>query len=67
MNHTFCKHLRTKKMYIDATPGEALADNEGGEASTCHYWCNRTQTVAGPDDQQVHKTTCNPARSCFEE
>ena len=24
MNRTFCKHLRTKKMYIDATPEEAL-------------------------------------------
>jgi hypothetical protein len=54
-------------MYIDATPGEALADKEGEEASACHYWCNRTQTVAGPDDQRVHKTTCNPSRSCFEE
>ncbi len=67
MNVIFCKHLRTKKMYVDTTPEEALADKEGMEASTCHFWCNRTQTVVGPDDERVHKTTCSPSRSCFEE
>ena len=67
MNPTFCRHLRTKKMYIDATPEEALADSEGENASPCHFWCNLTQTVVGVDDRPVHRDTCNPSRSCFQE
>jgi len=67
MNRSFCRHLRTKKMYVDANPEEALADTEHNESAACLFWCNRTQTVVGPDDQQVHKTTCTPSRSCFED
>jgi hypothetical protein len=67
MNAHFCKHLRTKSMYVLASTEEALAEREDGEASTCHYWCNRTQTVTGLDDERVHKTTCKDGRSCFEE
>jgi hypothetical protein len=67
MNLTICKHLRTKKMYVEATVEEALAEKSGAEASPCHYWCNRTQTVAGPDDRPVHKAACGPARSCYQE
>ncbi|MGH7953643.1 MAG: hypothetical protein ACREFE_17235 [Limisphaerales bacterium] len=62
----FCKHLRTKKIYIDATPEEAFADKEGAEISPRHFWCNLTQTVVGVDDQPVHKNTCNASRRCFE-
>jgi hypothetical protein len=54
-------------MYVGATPAEAFADKEGDEVTPCHFWCNLTQTVVGPDDRQVHKTTCTSSRSCFEE
>jgi len=67
MNDIFCKHLRTKKMFTGATPEEAFADKEGEHVTPCHFWCNRTQTVVGPDDQAVHKNACDPSRSCFEE
>lgn len=67
MNENFCRHLRTKKMYIDVTPAEALADKIGVEASPCHFWCNLTQTEVGMDDHPVHRDSCNASRSCFEE
>jgi hypothetical protein len=67
MNPIFCKHLRTKKIYVDSTPEEAFAEKEGMEISPCHFWCNLTQTVVGPDDSQVHKDTCRASRSCFRE
>jgi hypothetical protein len=54
-------------MFTGATVEEALADKHGEHVTPCHYWCNRTQSVTGVDDQVVHKTTCNPGRSCFEE
>ena len=69
MNGTFCKHLRTKRMFIGATPEEAFADKEveGQAVTTGHFWCNLTQTVIGVDDCPVHKDTCNSSRPCFEE
>jgi len=67
MSQTFCKHLRTKKMFIGSTPEEAFADKEGQHHSDSHFWCNLTQTVVGVDDCPVHKDTCDSSRSCFEE
>jgi hypothetical protein len=67
MKPVFCKHLRTKKIYIDATPEEAFAEKEGMEVGPCHFWCNLTQTVVGPDDRPVHKHDCAEARTCFRE
>jgi hypothetical protein len=68
MSDTFCKHLRTKKMFTGDTPEEAFADKHGEETTPCHFWCNLTQTVVGPDDRPVHKNSCgNASRSCFEE
>ncbi len=67
MSPIFCKHLRTKKMFTGATTEEAFADKHGDEVTPCHFWCNRTQSVAGVDDQPVHKNACKPSRSCFEE
>lgn len=67
MNPLYCKHLRTKKMYVSDTPEEAFAEKEGEFVTACHFWCNLTQTVVGVDDRPVHKATCNSSRSCFEE
>jgi hypothetical protein len=67
MNQVFCKHLRTKRMYVEATPESALAEPKEQEFSPCYYWCNLTQTPIGRDDRPAHKNTCNASRTCFEE
>jgi hypothetical protein len=67
MNNIVCKHLRTKKMFTGATPAEAFADKAGEDVTPCHFWCNRTQSAVGVDDQPVHKNVCAPGRTCFEE
>lgn len=67
MNENFCKHLRTKSMYVSDKPEEALAEKEGEFVTACNFWCNLTQTVVGVDDRPVHKARCIPGRSCFEE
>jgi hypothetical protein len=54
-------------MFTGATVLEAFADKDDEHASPSHFWCNRTQTVVGVDDQPVHKNVCTPGRSCFEE
>ncbi len=64
---TFCKHLRTKKMFTGFTAEEAFADKPADEVNSSHFWCNCTQSVVGPDDQRVHKDLCTEARACFEE
>ena len=67
MSQKFCTHLRTKKMFTGATVEEAFAAKHGEHTTPCHCWCNRTQTVVGPDDEAVHQEACNPSRTCFEE
>jgi hypothetical protein len=52
---------------MDMPPHEAFADKEAEEATPCHFWCTLTQTSKGKDDQMVHRDTCTPSRSCFEE
>jgi len=64
---TYCKHLRTKSLFIGATPEEAFADKEGENVTPCHFWCSLTQTVVGVDEQLVHKNACQSPRKCFEE
>lgn len=61
-----CQHLRTKKLYIEAVPDDAFRDPEPEQAAPCHFWCNLTQTVVGPDQLPVHKNSCQPGRACFE-
>ena len=64
---TFCKHLRTKTLYVGASPSEAFAEKEGEHETPCHVWCDLTQTETGPDDGPVHKHNCQRAeRTCFE-
>jgi hypothetical protein len=67
MNMIFCQHLRTKKMFTGATADEAFAEKHDEHVTPCHYWCNRTQTAVGVDDQPVHKNVCTPSRTCFAE
>jgi len=67
MKQVFCKHLRTKQMYVLAQPQEALERAEDEASSPCYFWCNRTLAVTGPDDRPAHKESCNSSRRCFEE
>ena len=66
---TSCRHLRNKKMFMPVSAEtESTQPAPGYTAeSPCHYWCNRTLTEAGLDDQPVHPDRCQPGRSCFEE
>ena len=65
MDRAFCKHLRTKKMYVEAEPEAALRQAPDAEFAPCHFWCNLTQSAVGPDDRPVHKDQCTPGRNCF--
>ena len=65
MNQNFCKHLRSKTMFVITDPQEALAEGEDA-SSGGHCWCNLTQSVVGPDDRPVYTDKCNPSRSCCE-
>jgi hypothetical protein len=60
-----CRHLRTKKMYIPALAEDAL-NIEPGADDHSFYWCNKTQTALGRDDNPVHLCVCQPGRSCHE-
>ena len=66
MKQDFCKHLRTKTMFVLTDAQEALVERED---DTCgaHCWCNLTQTVVGRDDRPVHTDKCNSSRSCYEQ
>jgi len=63
MDTPTCKHLRTKKLYI---PEDALAERAEPDSEP-FYWCNRTLTGIGVDDQPVHLRVCCRGRCCFEE
>jgi hypothetical protein len=67
MSEIRCRHLRTKKLFIGATPEDAFAEREPENASPTHYWCNLTQSVVGIDDQVANANTCVVGRSCCEE
>jgi hypothetical protein len=66
MDTPVCKHLRTKKLFIPEHAPDALAEPTGPEAEP-FYWCNRTLTGIGIDDQPVHLRLCTCSRRCFEE
>ena len=60
-----CCHLRTKRMYIPALAEGAL-DSENYRDDQSFYWCNKTLTALGLDDNQVHPCVCQPGRACHE-
>ncbi|HUJ08965.1 MAG TPA: hypothetical protein VL171_02990 [Verrucomicrobiae bacterium] len=65
MNKPVCQHLRTKKLFIPEESAEALAEPTEPEAEP-FYWCARTLTPIGVDDQPVHVRLCVEGRCCFE-
>jgi hypothetical protein len=58
-----CRHLRSKGMYVYTD----MADDPHEESDTTAYWCLRSMTSFGPDDEAVRRLDCrNPERSCYE-
>jgi hypothetical protein len=48
-------------------PGiEGLSDWRSSEGSSNQYWCLKTMTTAGPDNDFVAPESCQPHRKCFE-
>ena len=64
-NPPVCKCLRTKKMFIPEHEADALSEQPGPDAGA-FYWCNRTLSEIGLDDQPAHVRTCIFGRKCFE-
>jgi len=68
MNPNFCRHLRSKKMYIPAQADEVVPVPEGKISHAGHCWCNRTMAEVGPDDRQVGaQSCCESGRACYQE
>jgi len=60
-----CRFLRTKRMFIPALADGALDQVQDG-ADQSHYWCNKTLSALGRDDNPVHPCACQPGRACHE-
>ena len=53
------KHLLTHSM------GDRVYDNRQWPGDG-YYWCARTCTCVGPDDEVVHPKDCQPGRKCYD-
>ncbi|MBM3738773.1 MAG: hypothetical protein FJW39_23610 [Acidobacteria bacterium] len=55
-----CDFLRWKGLYIEAAwdPSEP---HSGDRA----FWCHKTQTCLGPDNQIADEYECNETRPCY--
>jgi hypothetical protein len=58
-----CRFLRTKKIYIPALADTALVEDHNDQS---FYWCNKTLSALGRDDNAVHPCLCQTGRSCHE-
>jgi hypothetical protein len=66
MNEPLCKYLRTKKLFIPEHAEQAFTE-EHEHGAEAFFWCNRTLTNTGIDDQPVHVRVCTRGRCCYEE
>ncbi len=53
------KHILTHSLDEIVHDGRATAGDG-------HYWCAKTCTCIGPDDEHVHPRACRPARGCYD-
>jgi hypothetical protein len=61
---TVCRMLRTKTFFGTYTStGE---DWRTGDSSTAVYWCLKTMSTSGADDNLAHPHDCCPGRACFQ-
>lgn len=59
-----CIHMRSKAMYVT---GSIDAPDHPDEEGSHYCWCNRTQHVIGPDQNDVDRPLCIPGRECYQE
>lgn len=57
-----CQMLRTKTAFGTLVGGEAW---QFGGSSTAVYWCLKTMTTAGPDENFAHPHACCAGRECY--
>lgn len=67
MHVQYCKHLRSKKLYVAAEIDDAYNPAADGLSNCGHCWCNRTMAEVGPDDRQVNADACREPRGCYED
>jgi hypothetical protein len=60
---SYCRFLRTKKMYI---PALHLEGDPRRETGTAQFWCLKTMTGVGPDNDLVRGAACRSGRPCWE-
>ena len=56
-----CASIRAKGFYVFTEEPQPVEDTE-----TAVWWCKKTQTSVGPDQDAVHPRCCDAARPCFE-
>lgn len=54
-----CRFLTTKGMFVDT-------GQDPFQSLSAQFWCARTQTCMGPDNQLVDDLHCLAGRSCFD-
>jgi len=60
-----CRNLRNNGMYLH-TGGGGNPVSEPDESSSTVYWCTKTMTGFGPDDDMVGWLDCrDSSRSCY--
>jgi hypothetical protein len=57
-----CIHLRSKAIYVTGTMRDP---NHPDEAGSQYCWCNLTQHILGPDEDDVDRRSCTPDRPCY--
>lgn len=54
-----CRSLREKRLFYQSPGEETDAANAGP------FWCEKTQSLIGPDDRIADHADCRAGRSCF--
>ena len=58
-----CRYLRSKAAYGGYITEDLNWDDD--TSSTAIYWCLRTMSPCGPDDNFAHAKLCQAGRVCF--
>jgi hypothetical protein len=58
-----CRHITSKGLRIF---GDSYRTPEEEGARTNDFWCQKTQTVLGPDKGLVILSRCHAGRGCYE-
>ena len=59
-----CPAFYSKHMLADQLDDVVYDDRD--EPGDGHYWCAKTCTVIGPDDDYVVPRQCRPGRGCYD-